>query len=181
MWILTHKQQKITKKKFVPLKSFKREQDILALVKTVTQAKAFRCAVKPTALAVPRDNVILPPRWRSLPMQTDRGVVLPEARAACSALWKMLAVTESRSSSGHQRQHLVNGCARGKVDKLALWLTAQQTAEIKTWKREGGRRGLGHARPSWMLFHPVCGYYRINYLTLMIQFQNASLQDLEFK
>lgn len=43
MWILTHKQQKITKKKFVPLKSFKREQDILARVKTVTQAEAF-CA-----------------------------------------------------------------------------------------------------------------------------------------
>jgi len=75
-------------------KSFKKSLPYEAVI----QAESL-CIVHCEAECVLNDKVILPKRWRGLPKQTQRGVVLPEAGAACSALWRMLAVTAQSSNS----------------------------------------------------------------------------------
>lgn len=72
--------------------------NLWATDKAVSQAEAL-CRAEPSVLGVLNDKVILPKRCRGLPRQTERGVVLSGARAACSALWRMLAVTAPISDS----------------------------------------------------------------------------------
>ena len=91
-----------------------------------------------------------------------RGVALPEARAACSALSRMLAVTAPSSLSLSLARSLAHSLSalfermfagqRSNPDKLAPWQTGRRS---KCGAAAGKRLARsGSSRPSWMLFHP---------------------------
>lgn len=109
------------------------------------------CSLKPSVLCVQNDKVILPKRWWGLPKQTERGVVLPEARAACSALWKMLAVTAPSTLC----QHFLNGCIWDNNQTLRNWLSGRHSAAggNRNVEQRGRLARSQPRRPSWMLFH----------------------------
>lgn len=109
------------------------------------------CSLKPSVLCVQNDKVILPKRRWGLPKQTERGVVLPEARAACSALWKMLAVTAPSSLC----QRFLNGCIWDNNQTLRNWLSGQHSSAggNRNVEQQGRLARSQPRRPSWMLFH----------------------------
>lgn len=141
MWIQTHKQQIITNL----LRHF-------GLKMKLKLRLCALCSMKPSILCVLNDKVILPKRWRGLPKQTERGVVLPEARAACSALWRMLAATAPSSHC----QHFLNGCIWDNNQTLINWLSCWRSAAggDQNVEQQGRLARSQSSWPSWMLFHP---------------------------
>lgn len=122
---------------------------ILAVDEAISQAEAFYIMQDETEWMTKQYFL---KRCQGLPKQTWRGVVLPELqRAACSALWRMLAVTALRVLSQSALFKWMYMGQQWKPDKLVLWLSRQRRSKYGAAGRLASSRSYW---PSWMLFHP---------------------------